>query len=162
VSPNAGRPRESHPGAATHRTFPLVLHATRGVGHGRAPGAASLRPLVGRHGELPAGSSTTPLASSCSSLYGRAALEREAGRVVLAPVGARNDTLDRAAYAIGRLVAGGEVDVEEAASALLVAAERAGLARRQAERTLASGLRAGFAAPTSGAGQSPGRERVHP
>ncbi len=149
MSPNAGRPRESHPGAATHRTFPLAPHGTRGVGQARALGEASLRPLVERHGELPAGRSTTPLASSCSSPYGRAALEREAGRVVLAPVGARHDTLNRAASAIGRLVAGGEIDVEEAASALLVAAERAGLTRREAERTLASGLRAGFAAPTS-------------
>ena len=297
MTPNAGRPRESHPGAASHRTFPLTPHRTRGVGQGRAlaeaalayarrgwpvlpleprgkrpagrlvpnglhdassdpatverwwrrmpganvglatgvafdvldldgaAGAASLGRLVECHGELPAGPvvvtgkgrhhyfaptglgnragvvagldfrglggyvvappsvhpsgrhyrwhvspltplpeapawllsllshpagpSTPPLASTCSSPYGRAALEREAGRVALAPVGARNDTLNRAAFAIGRLVAGGEVDVEEAAWALLVAAERAGLTRREAERTLASGLRAGLAEPRS-------------
>jgi len=75
--------------------------------------------------------------------YGLAALEREAGRVALAPEGQRNATLNAAAFNLGQLVAGGALDVDNAIDALTVAASRAGLTAQEAERTIASGLAAG-------------------
>jgi hypothetical protein len=77
------------------------------------------------------------------SRYGVAALEREAGRVALAPEGQRNHTLNAAAFNLGQLVAGGALDVDDVVSALSTAASRAGLPDREAERTIASGLAAG-------------------
>lgn len=85
--------------------------------------------------------------SDRSTTYGRRALEAECGRVVLAPVGQRNDTLNRASYNLGQLVAGGALGVDEVIDALLVAAERAGLEVTEARKTIASGLRGGAANP---------------
>jgi hypothetical protein len=75
--------------------------------------------------------------------YGLAALEREAGRVALAPEGQRNSTLNGAAFNLGQLVAGGALDVDNVIDALTVAASRAGLTAEEVERTIASGLAAG-------------------
>ncbi|MDP3427168.1 MAG: bifunctional DNA primase/polymerase, partial [Humidesulfovibrio sp.] len=58
--------------------------------------------------------STTP--------YGRKALEAEASKVALAPEGTRNQTFNSAAYCIGQLVAGGQIDRGEGESTLLLAA----------------------------------------
>jgi hypothetical protein len=76
-------------------------------------------------------------------------LEGEAGKVVLAPVGQRNHTLNAAAFSLGQLIAGGVLDVDEVVSALLVAAERCGLPTAEARASIASGLRAGAAQPRS-------------
>ena len=81
------------------------------------------------------------------SAYGRRALESEVGRVLLAPVGQRNDQLNRSAYALGQLVAGGAIDVDTVADALLVAAERIGLEMLETRQTIASGLRGGATQP---------------
>ena len=54
-------------------------------------------------------SEATPMAGACSA-YGQAALEREAARVASAVEGTRNHELNRAAFALGQLVAGGELD----------------------------------------------------
>ena len=83
--------------------------------------------------------------------YGRRALEAEVGRVALAVVGERNDQLNRSAFALGQLVAGGELDAEEAVDALLLAAGRAGLGALEAERTVASGFASGMLSPRSAA-----------
>lgn len=79
--------------------------------------------------------------------YGRRALESEALAVALAPVGQRNDTLNTAALKLGQVVAGGYLDAAEVVATLLAAAERAGLERREAEATIASGMAAGMAQP---------------
>ncbi len=79
--------------------------------------------------------------------YAQAALEREVGRVALATEGQRNDALNTAAFSLGRLAAGGALDPGEVAVALINAAEHAGLGRREAELTVASGLRAGATRP---------------
>lgn len=83
--------------------------------------------------------------------YGRRALEAEVGRVALAPVGQRNDQLNRSAFSLGQLVAGGELQADEAVNALLVAASRAGLGATEAERTIGSGLASGMLTPRSAA-----------
>lgn len=79
-----------------------------------------------------------------TSAYGAAALERECARVASAEEGSRNDTLNRATFAIGRLVGGGEVTRTDAVNAFVDAARDAGLDDFEAspeniERILADG-----------------------
>lgn len=77
------------------------------------------------------------------SAYARAALTEECRIVAGAPAGARNDTLVRAAFSIGQLIAEGVLDATEAAGYLLGAALASGLPETEARRTLGSGLQAG-------------------
>jgi hypothetical protein len=79
--------------------------------------------------------------------YAAAALEAEADRVARAPVGARNDTLNRAAFALGRLVGAGLLDTHIATTELAAAAAFAGLGRVETRRTIRSGLTAGRRQP---------------
>jgi Bifunctional DNA primase/polymerase, N-terminal len=79
--------------------------------------------------------------------YGQTALESELGRLALAPEGQRNDTLVRAAYRLGQLVGGHELEPGSATSQLLAVALRVGLCQSEAERTIRSGLDAGIANP---------------
>jgi hypothetical protein len=61
--------------------------------------------------------------------------------------GQRNRALYTAAIALGQLAAGHELTAVDVTSVLEHAAARAGLTRREAARTIASGLRAGAARP---------------
>ncbi len=84
---------------------------------------------------------------AAAAAYGAAALRNEVERVLGARVGTRNDTLNRAAYALGRLIGAGILDRDLAASELFHAARRVGLSARESSSTLASGLGAGIARP---------------
>jgi hypothetical protein len=86
-------------------------------------------------------------ARATASAYANRALEAECGRVILAPVGSRNDAVNRAAFALGQLVGAGALEAAVAADALVLAAVRAGLDEVEARRTIASGMRAGVAQP---------------
>ena len=94
----------------------------------------------------------TPIAGACSA-YGQAALEREAARVASAVEGTRNHELNRAAFALGQLVAGGELDEHLVRTHLIGAAIACGLPEHEiAGRngrigTLDSGLAAGMQLP---------------
>jgi len=79
--------------------------------------------------------------------YAAAALEAETDRVARAPVGTRNDTLNRAAFALGRLVGAGLLDATEVAYELDAAARHAGLGRAEIRRTIRSGMTAGRRQP---------------
>jgi hypothetical protein len=79
--------------------------------------------------------------------YAVAALAAESARVAAAPVGARNDTLNRAAFALGRFVGAGLLDAGEVVRELDAAARRAGLGRAEVRRTIRSGLSAGRRSP---------------
>ncbi len=81
--------------------------------------------------------------------YGAAALEGEAGKVLMAPEGSRNHALNVAAFSLGQLVAGRVLGVDEVINALLLAAARVGLGTTEARATIASGLEAGSARPRS-------------
>jgi Bifunctional DNA primase/polymerase, N-terminal len=81
--------------------------------------------------------------------YSAVALQAEVDRVARAPVGARNDTLNRAAFSLGRLVAAGMLDAWIVRSELDRAARYAGLGRAEIRRTIRSGLTAGQARPFS-------------
>jgi hypothetical protein len=84
---------------------------------------------------------------SRASAWARAALVAEATRVRRAGVGTRNHTLNRAAFALGQIVAGGHLDAADASGFLCDAALAAGLGEAEAHSTNASGLSAGAACP---------------
>lgn len=84
-----------------------------------------------------------------ASVYGESALLAECQRVALAMQGQRNNTLNTAAFAVGQLIAGGELEHGYALGRLLQAAQQSGLAIAEAERTADSGLSAGMEHPRS-------------
>lgn len=96
---------------------------------------------------LPAGAKFFPW--DTGTPYGIAALERQAGRLLAAQEGGRNDALNRAAFAVAQLVAGGELDESRSRAMLEDVAERLDLDPRETERTLDSGWDAGLAQPWS-------------
>jgi hypothetical protein len=87
--------------------------------------------------------------------YARAALDRQTRRVAQAPEGERNDTLNRAAFALGQLTATGMLPTALTHAELFAAACQAGLdrdpgcGRRGIDRTIRSGLTAGARNPRS-------------
>lgn len=105
--------------------------------------APSLPPLTVNRSDV-AGSR---IPSAVAAAYGAAALRNEVERMRTARIGTRNDTLNRSAYALGRLVGAGLLDRDLAASELFHAARQAGLPARECASTLASGLGAGIARP---------------
>jgi hypothetical protein len=84
-----------------------------------------------------------------SAAYGAAALNSSAATVAGAAEGTRNDTLNREAFKLGRLVGGGILDQELAVAELRRAAHSAGLPPGEAARTISSGLQAGINHPRS-------------
>ncbi len=82
-------------------------------------------------------------APGSSTPYGLAALTGELEELRSAPVGTRNHTLNRCAFRLGRLVAGGELSEAEAVATLRREATGRGLTLREVERTITSGLTAG-------------------
>lgn len=79
--------------------------------------------------------------------YGMAALEREMGRLATAPAGERNNALNRAAFALSQLCAGGEISRKAALTALTEVAPRVGLDLQEARATIESGWKAGMQVP---------------
>lgn len=74
--------------------------------------------------------------------YVAAAIKRECRKLVSAPEGSRNETLNRSAYSLARFVASGEADAYMVARELSDAAARAGLEEREIARTLESAFSA--------------------
>jgi len=72
--------------------------------------------------------------------YVFAAFENEVDAVLSARPGTRNDTLNRAAYALGQFVAAGRLNQSQVIDALTIAAAHIGLGPVETERTIASGL----------------------
>lgn len=73
--------------------------------------------------------------------------EVEVADVRHTPVGDRNNRLNRAAFCLGMLVAGGELDGLLVEDELLAAAVDAGLSEGEARTSIRSGLRAGAKEP---------------
>jgi hypothetical protein len=139
-------------GAGGYVLAPPSRHAT-GAAYtwARRPGAhlpagpAALRELIA--GPAVSAAAHRPIAHP--DRYAAAALDAEADRVARAPVGARNDTLNRAAFALGRLVGAGLLDPGDVARELEAAARHAGLGRAETRRTIRSGLTAGRRQPVA-------------
>lgn len=81
--------------------------------------------------------------------YGQAALSDELARLGTSVAGNRNMTLNEAAFSLGQLVAGGELDYASVEGALLGVAISIGLNEREARKTIESGMRAGGLSPRS-------------
>jgi Bifunctional DNA primase/polymerase, N-terminal len=101
---------------------------------------------------LPPASQPTRRDGGRAGRYAQAALQREAARVRAAPPGTCNDTLNRAAYNLGQLVAASLLEADQVRAVLLAAALAApgtGHAdrERKAKATIGSGLRGGAAKP---------------
>jgi hypothetical protein len=79
--------------------------------------------------------------------YALAALRAETERVAAARPGTRNDTLNRAAFSLGQLVAAGLLPPVPVITGLISAARAAGLSSAEAERTVRSGLAGGARKP---------------
>jgi putative DNA primase/helicase len=79
--------------------------------------------------------------------YGLKALSDECAILASTQEGGRNDQLNRSAFALGQLVAGGELDEASARDALLAAALGAGLPHRETLRTIESGISSGKLEP---------------
>lgn len=79
--------------------------------------------------------------------YASAALNGELSRVTSAPAGNRNNALNKAAYYLGQLIAGGALKESEVVSALENVALNSGLAERETKATINSGISAGARKP---------------
>ncbi len=92
-----------------------------------------------------------PVPTLTASGYGASALAAECSRLAQAMKGTRNDALNTAAFRMGQLIAGGEVDEGDARKGLLDAAHANGMIHDDGEAaavaTLESGLAAGMNAP---------------
>ena len=88
-----------------------------------------------------------------ASRYGGAALHGELARLIAAPAGQRNEQLNRSAFALGQLVAGGHLTKERVVDKLSAAARSIGLESREIEATIRSGLAAGEAHPRESGSQ---------
>jgi hypothetical protein len=81
--------------------------------------------------------------------YVGAAIDAQRQRIAQAPHGQRNRALYLSAVALGQLAAGGALAAEDVYTALWPAARAAGLTRRETDRTIRSGIKAGAARPRS-------------
>lgn len=88
-----------------------------------------------------------PAGTANGTRYGHEALDRECADIARAVEGTRNHTLNRAAYNLGQLVAGGELDERTVIDGLTTAGLAAGLLAGEVEATIGSGLRSGKAEP---------------
>lgn len=79
--------------------------------------------------------------------YAASALDSEAQSVIDAAVGTRNDALNRAAFNLGQLVAGGALADSDVIDSLTHAARQAGLDEDEIGPTIRSGMRKGAESP---------------
>lgn len=82
-----------------------------------------------------------------TTAWAKAALRGELERLEGAPAGQRNNTLNRVAFRLGQIIAGGQLDEAEVENLLLDSAASIGLTDREAAATVHSGLHAGEAEP---------------
>jgi hypothetical protein len=82
--------------------------------------------------------------------YAMAALRAETERMAAARPGTRNDTLNRAAFSLGQLVAAGLLPPLPVITGLISAARHAGLPEEEAVRTVRSGMAGGARKPRAG------------
>jgi putative DNA primase/helicase len=85
--------------------------------------------------------------STAESAWASAAFTNELGRVMAVSEGERNDALNRAAYSLGQIVAGGGLDEIDVRNRLLAAALAVGLTEDEAHATINSGMTAGAMEP---------------
>jgi hypothetical protein len=87
--------------------------------------------------------------------YGMAALEDEAATVAATLEGARDDTLNKAAFNLGQLVGSGDLKREMVEAELTSAAFASGLGPAETRATIRSGLDSGVKKPRTARGANP-------
>lgn len=90
---------------------------------------------------------TGPVPTGRAAAYGQAVFDAEYNRVAAAVNGTRNDTLNRAAFALGTISHAVGMDEHFITEELLDAARKAGLDDTEAAATIQSGLTAGMSNP---------------
>ena len=90
-----------------------------------------------------------PRALTNGTAWARKAVENETASVRAATEGTRNDTLNKAAFSLGQIIAGGGLAEVEVEGALLIAAVGAGLPESESKATIRSGFKAGAMQPRS-------------
>jgi hypothetical protein len=93
--------------------------------------------------------------------YGAAALAKELTALAGASKGERNSRLNQAAYSLGQLVAGGEIDAGQVEAALTSMALSLGLSATETANTIKSGLSGGAAKPRKKQSILPNRQNKH-
>jgi DNA-binding transcriptional ArsR family regulator len=114
-----------------------------------ADAPAWLIDLLTRNGDERPAAPPIQLPATTATPYGRKALDDEAAKVASTGKGARNNQLNESAFALGQLVAGGEIPAGEAEAALLNAAHAAELPLTETIKTIKSGLTDGQKSPRS-------------
>ena len=84
-----------------------------------------------------------------SSKYGLGALNQEVIKLSTAGEGNRNEALNSAAFNVGQLIGGGELDHDHAYHSLSAIATTLGLSQSEIKKTLNSGLKSGMQKPRS-------------
>jgi hypothetical protein len=96
-----------------------------------------------------------------ATAYALAALREETAKVTAARPGIRNDTLNRAAFSLGQLVAAGLLPATAVKNTLADAAKRSGLPGNEADGTIRSGMTSGARHPRPRRPRQPTGDR-HP
>lgn len=120
-----------------------VYHWVEGRGLDEMPLAELPLQLLARKGDRFAVASELKTGGK----YGQAALASEIAKVAGAAEGTRNDQLNKSAFSLGQLVAGGEIDRLQVETDLLAAAISIGLDEHEARATINSGMEAGTLEP---------------
>jgi hypothetical protein len=97
--------------------------------------------------ERPAEPPSAPASAGTNNGWGQAALDGELARLLAAPVGQRNATLNKAAFRLAQAAASGGLDPEATKDRLRAAALSIGLEPREVDATIASGWKAGLESP---------------
>ena len=92
-----------------------------------------------------------PLKATYGSEWANAALTAEITALWAAPAGQRNDQLNKSAFSLGQIVAGGGLDRISVEQELTVAAKDAGLESGETIATIKSGIKAGMLEPRTAA-----------
>ena len=82
-----------------------------------------------------------------STSWAGKALDEECQKVASTGEGGRNEALNRAAFKVGQIVAGGHLSAMQAAQALDSAAAACGLPERERQATITRSIKAGMASP---------------
>lgn len=119
----------------------------------KTPQKAEKNPLDCKTNKAMPQAETTPqrrsgaITDARAKSYGETAIIEEIDRLNSTPEGERNETLNRVAFRLGQLVAGGCLDQCEVERALAGAAANIGLPNGETMKTIASGINAGMREP---------------
>lgn len=106
-----------------------------------------IRDLVTPHPTTNGGDPTHAIGHPSATRYATATLTNLYERIAKAEEGTRNDTLNKAAFAAGRLIAGGILTEQDTEMTLHAAASTAGLSTQEAQATIHSGINSGMQHP---------------